>query len=194
DVCAADLRGDARPDGARGGRPQERRIEGGRLGRHRAERHLDACFAQHVEAAPGLRIGVADRRDDALHSRGEDRVRAGRRLAVMGARLECYDERAPAGALARGPERHDLGAGAVVPAAVTSSRPSRAATAMIPMQRLNTRGISRSETLPPRISTRNTAGQRHEPASTIASHPSGSTRTRLPGIPPPVIWASAWTW
>src|SRR5438045_5338222 len=38
---------------------------------------------------------------------GEDRVRAGRRLAVMGARLECYDERAPAGALARGLERSE---------------------------------------------------------------------------------------
>src|SRR2546429_3473397 len=76
-------------------------------------------------------------------------------------------------------------------APITASVSSRAATAIIPMPRLNTRRISPSDTSPARISTRNTGGHDHPRASTTASHPAGSTRTRLPGIPPPVMCASA---
>src|SRR5439155_1657963 len=75
--------------------------------------------------------------------------------------------------------------------AITASVSPRAATAIIPTPRLKTRRISPSDTSPARISTRNTGGHGQARASTTASHPAGSTRTRLPGMPPPVMCASA---
>ena len=46
---------------------------------------------------------------------------------------------------------------------------------------------------PARATRRNSGGTGHEPSSTRASTPAGSTRGRFSGSPPPVMWASALT-
>ena len=48
-------------------------------------------------------------------------------------------------------------------------------------------------TEPPLRTQSNTAGTRHEPRSTDATDPEGSTRDRFAARPPPVTWDSACT-
>ena len=71
---------------------------------------LHAAVAQLAQAAAvdlGVRVAEGDHR--ATHSGGHQRVRAGRRLAVVAARLEGEVERLASGALAGPGERHGLG-------------------------------------------------------------------------------------
>jgi len=82
--------------------------------------HLDVGFTEAREALTGrLRVGVGDRGDYPAHARGDDGIGAGRRAAVMSARLEADVERRAPSPLAGRLERHDLGvrtAGSLVPA------------------------------------------------------------------------------
>src|SRR5436309_1955441 len=76
---------------------------------------------------------------------------------------------------------------------MTSSPPASAAgtTAQKPMPRLKTCRSSASSTC--RASQSKTAGRSQAPQSISAWRPSGSTRERLPRMPPPVTFASART-
>ena len=83
------------------------------------------------------------------------------------------------------------------PAARSRSRARKASragtTTTMPMPRLNTRAISSSLTSPRRwISSKIRGGSQARRRAT-ASTPPGSTRTRFPCSPPPVMWATAWT-
>ncbi len=78
--------------------------------------HLDPGGAEALEArAVGLGIGVTDGRDDPAHTRLDERVRAGRRAAVVGAGLERDEERRAARARACRLQRDDLGVRAARP-------------------------------------------------------------------------------
>ncbi len=68
-----------------------------RLGDSHARDHLDTRLAELGEAlARHERVGVADRRDHASHTCGDESVSARRRPTVMGAGLESHvDRRAP---------------------------------------------------------------------------------------------------
>ena len=63
----------------------------------------------------------------------------------------------------------------------------------MPIPRLNTRRISSVSTSPIRCSSEKIRGASHEVGSTTASAASPITRLRLPGRPPPVMWATEWT-
>ncbi len=64
-------------------------------------------------------------------------------------------------------------------------------TASMPSPRLNTRTISSSATPPASATTAKMRGSGHDPRRISAPRPSGRTRLRFPGIPPPVTWAKA---
>ena len=96
-----ELQGDERPVGLET-RKEERSVLRGGLVREQADLRFDARALQHFDAAARLDIGIAHRRDDAPHAGRADRIRAGRRLALMRAGLEGDDERRPAGLFARG--------------------------------------------------------------------------------------------
>ena len=49
------------------------------------------------------------------------------------------------------------------------------------------------DTLPERLTLARTGGMGHAPASSTARVSSGSTRGRLPGSPPPVVCAAAFS-
>ncbi len=66
------------------------------------------CGKPRVTTARDLGIRILERRDDAGNASGDDRVGAGRGLAVMGARLERHVERRPARLAAGATERLDL--------------------------------------------------------------------------------------
>ena len=70
---------------------------------------------------------------------------------------------------------------------------SRRTTAISPTPRLKTRAISSSSISPRRWISRKIRGTSQLPRSTTASQPVGSTRLRLPGMPPPVMCAIACT-
>ena len=78
--------------------------------RSSAEVDLHAAVAQLAQAAAvDLRVRVAEGDDRAADAGGHQRVRAGRRLAVVAARLERAVERRAPGALAGLGEGHRLG-------------------------------------------------------------------------------------
>ena len=63
-------------------------------------------------------------------------------------------------------------------------------TRAMPMPQLNTRSISSGATCPACASQGNTGGIVQALPSSTAVTPAGSTRGRLPGRPPPVMWAA----
>ena len=83
-------------------REEKRGVLRGRLLREQPDLRFDAGALQNLDAAARLEIRVAHRRDHAPHAGRADRIRAGRRLALMRAGLEGDDERRPAGLFARG--------------------------------------------------------------------------------------------
>ncbi len=76
--------------------------------------------------------------------------------------------------------------------AVAASASPAATTTHMPMPQLKTRSIS-AATPPVRASQAKTGGGAQAVASSTASVPAGSTRGRLPGSPPPVMCAAAFT-
>ena len=78
-------------------------------------------------------------------------------------------------------------------AATPRAAAASATTSAMPMPQLNTRSISSAATPPVRASQANTGGSRQQAASSTATVPSGSTRGRLPGRPPPVMCAAAFS-
>src|SRR6185503_6644652 len=105
------LERDMRPPQAHGG--EEAAVLGAHLGASRADRHLDAARAQGLGAsARHVGIGIHRARHYPRHSGVPDGPCAGRRPAVVVARLERDVEGGAARALARRRQRHDLGMGA----------------------------------------------------------------------------------
>ena len=80
---------------------------------------------------------------------------------------------------------------AAVSSAATASAASGAATTTMPMPQLKVRSISDSATPPTSDSQPKTGGGMIASRSMLMPTPSGSTRGRLSGKPPPVMWARA---
>ena len=78
------------------------------------ELDLDPGRAKPLEASGRLRVRVEAAGDDPGDSRGEDRVDARRRAAMVGAGLHRHEERRAAGSVACRSERHDLAVRAAV--------------------------------------------------------------------------------
>src|SRR5690606_37280606 len=74
---------------------------------------------------------------------------------------------------------------------ITLSASDAATTAIIPYPMFSVWNISMSEMPPCSCTARNSAGGVQLPRSTRACNPSGTTRSRFPGMPPPVMWARA---
>ena len=90
---------------------QERRVllAGTRAPHFVGEFHVHAAGTQASQAAPvDERVGIADRRHDACHTRGDESIGTGRRESLMAARLERAIQRGAGGARARLGERHRL--------------------------------------------------------------------------------------
>ena len=104
-----------RHEGALGAQAGEekRRVERRRFLLHQPEHDVYGSAPQHLETAAGLGVGIADRGHHTSDARRENRLSAGRRLAIVGTRLERHDQRrAPRGG-SRSRERDDF---SVVPA------------------------------------------------------------------------------
>jgi hypothetical protein len=107
---------------------EEAGVELGRLLGARPAVDANAGGAQHGDPAAGdARIGVLDRHHGAADAGGDQRLRAGRRLAGMGAGLERDVRRGPAHGVARAPEGLGLGMGA--PARLGPAAPDHPALA-----------------------------------------------------------------
>ena len=78
------------------------------------ELDLDAERAKPLEPTRRLRVRVEATGDDPCDAGLCDRVNAGRRLPVMGARLHGHVERRPASATSGGGKRHELAVAAAV--------------------------------------------------------------------------------
>ena len=90
------------------GRMKERGVELARVRFEHSGVDLDAFGAQDRAAAPRCLRGIGDCEHDALHAGGENRVRAGRRLAVVAAGLERDVQRCSSRPLAGCPKGDDL--------------------------------------------------------------------------------------
>ena len=102
-----ELQGDQR---ATLGEPREKSgVDFRRLGGEKAGLDCDAGGAQHGQTAPGdAGIGILDGHDDAGDPGGDQRIGAGRGLAVMAARLEADISSGTCGARAGAGQRLGL--------------------------------------------------------------------------------------
>src|SRR5207237_3432692 len=143
--------------------------------------------ARHHEI-PLLPVGMAGEVEgcggDAGGARADERVGV---LAVRGDGADGQagiEQRLQVGAMAA-----DEHADHTIRPITSSSEMGSATTAQKPIPRLNTRRSSFSSTW--RASQAKTGGRCHEPHSSSALRPTGSTRPRLPAMPPPVTWTNA---
>src|ERR687891_1354380 len=179
---------------------QELHVAGARHDLHAAAREPGAhCAVAFLTGREDVEL--EDRRLDAGAARPVERLHARLVRGHGGDREPVVDHGLQARAAPRD-EDADHRSVQATPSIPCSSRPitrkpalaasSAGTTAQYPMPRLKTRRCSSSGT-PCSSSHAYTGGRSQLPASRTAPSPAGRTRGRLPGMPPPVTWASART-